>query len=107
MQINLGYEGYRRIALNDLANARLLSRALEKSTYFKCISEIHKAPDGSEVPENKRGDPSSYAPGLPVVAYTFSDAFKKKYPEIQQVCIISFSLDWRATRLQVFKAWRA
>ncbi|KAK9895308.1 glutamate decarboxylase [Cystobasidium minutum MCA 4210] len=82
--INLGYEGYRRIAMNDLANARLLSRALEKSTYFKCISEIHKGPDGSDVPQDKRGDPSSYAPGLPVVAYTFSDAFKKKYPDIQQ-----------------------
>lgn len=71
--------------MNDLANARLLSRALEKSSYFRCISEIHRAPDGSEVPEAKRGDHESYAPGLPVVAYTFSDAFKKKYPDIQQV----------------------
>lgn len=76
--------------MNDLANARLLSRALEKSTYFKCISEIHKAPDGSEVPESKRGDHSAYAAGLPVVAYTFSEAFKKKYPEIQQVRAMPF-----------------
>ena len=32
--LNLGYEGYRRIAIKDLRNARMLSRALEK-TYFK------------------------------------------------------------------------
>lgn len=32
--LNLGWEGYRKIALKDLRNARMLSRALEK-TYFK------------------------------------------------------------------------
>jgi len=31
--LNLGFEGYRRIALKDLKNARLLSRALD-NTYF-------------------------------------------------------------------------
>lgn len=33
--LNLGVEGYRRIAQKDLRNARFLSRALEKTTYFK------------------------------------------------------------------------
>lgn len=32
--LNLGWEGYRKIAIKDLRNARMLSRALEK-TYFK------------------------------------------------------------------------
>jgi glutamate decarboxylase len=32
--LNLGYEGFRRIAFKDLRNARLLSRALE-GTFFK------------------------------------------------------------------------
>ena len=31
--LNLGFEGYKKIAYKDLRNARLLSRALEK-TYF-------------------------------------------------------------------------
>jgi glutamate decarboxylase len=32
--LNLGFEGYRRIAQADLTNARLLSRALEGSGYY-------------------------------------------------------------------------
>lgn len=32
--LNLGFEGYRRIAQSDMANARMLSRALESSGYF-------------------------------------------------------------------------
>jgi len=32
--LNLGFEGYKRIASKDLRNARVLSRALE-NTYFK------------------------------------------------------------------------
>jgi len=32
--LNLGFDGYRRIAQADLANARLLSRALEGSGYY-------------------------------------------------------------------------
>ena len=34
-------EGYRRIGESDLVNARILSRALEGSTEFKVLSEIH------------------------------------------------------------------
>ena len=42
--LNLGYEGYRRIAIKDLRNARMLSRALEK-TYFKvrrCLDRMFR-----------------------------------------------------------------
>lgn len=84
--INLGYEGYRKIALNDLKNARLLSNALDKSGYYHVVSEIHKAPGGGEVAEEDYDNVEAYAPGLPVVAFRFSDAFQQKYPNIQQVC---------------------
>lgn len=41
--LHLGYQGYRQVALNDLKNARLLSRALENSGYFVVLSDIHRA----------------------------------------------------------------
>jgi len=82
--INLGFEGYRRIALADLSNARLLSKALDKSGYFKVLSEIHHGLDGKEVPRDKEDQVEMYKPGLPVVAFRFSDEFQKKYPDIQQ-----------------------
>ncbi len=44
--IHLGFEGYRTIALNDLKNARLLSRALERSTYYSVLSDIHRPAEG-------------------------------------------------------------
>jgi glutamate decarboxylase len=40
--LHLGYQGYRHLALNDLKNARLLSRALERSEYFDVLSDIHR-----------------------------------------------------------------
>lgn len=44
--IHLGFEGYRKVALQDLKNARLLSRALEKSGYYYVLSDIHRKLDG-------------------------------------------------------------
>ena len=85
LQINLGYEGYRRIALGDLANARLLSRALEASGYYHVLSEIHKGPDGKDVAADNFDDVEAYAAGLPVVAFRFSDSVKQKHPNLQQV----------------------
>ena len=35
-------QGYRSIALSDLKNARLLSRALENSGYYHVLSDIHR-----------------------------------------------------------------
>jgi glutamate decarboxylase len=43
--IHLGFEGYRAVALDDLKNARLLSRALEKSGYYTVLSDIHRKAD--------------------------------------------------------------
>lgn len=40
-------QGYRAIALADLVNARILSRALEKSGYFFVLSDIHRPVGGS------------------------------------------------------------
>lgn len=35
-------QGYRNVALQDMKNARLLSRALENSGYYKVLSDIHR-----------------------------------------------------------------
>lgn len=43
--IHLGFEGYRAVALDDLKNARLLSRALENSKYYTVLSDIHRKID--------------------------------------------------------------
>ncbi|KAJ4466855.1 glutamate decarboxylase [Lentinula edodes] len=82
--LNLGFEGYRKIAIKDLRNARLLSRALE-NTYFKVLSNIHRVLPGRDEDD----DPESYEPGLPVVSFKLSDDFKEKYPHVQQVWIQS------------------
>jgi len=87
--VSLGFEGYRAVALDDLKNARLLSRCLENSKFYTVLSDIHRfssarslgATIKSVVDEN---DVESYVPGLPVVAFRFSDDFQQQYPEIQQ-----------------------
>jgi glutamate decarboxylase len=45
--IHLGFEGYRNVALNDLKNARTLSRALESSSYFTVLSDVHRKVDSA------------------------------------------------------------
>ncbi|KAG6884944.1 hypothetical protein C0993_007126 [Termitomyces sp. T159_Od127] len=83
--IHLGFEGYRAVALDDLRNARLLSRALEASKYYTVLSDIHRKDTGSETLKNgSEDDPELYHAGLPVVSFRFSDEFKEKHPEIQQ-----------------------
>ncbi|KAF5391314.1 hypothetical protein D9757_002083 [Collybiopsis confluens] len=86
--IHLGFEGYRNVALDDLRNARLLSRALEMSGYYTVLSDIHrkKSGTGAGLKEAVGIDDNivDYEPGLPVVSFRFSDEFQKEYPEIQQ-----------------------
>ncbi|KAF8631413.1 hypothetical protein AX17_005091 [Amanita inopinata Kibby_2008] len=89
--LHLGFEGYRAIALDNLKNARMLSRALEKSGYFAVLSDIHRKPQHAKDELGQvhvgRADTSgveSYEAGLPVVAFRFSDEFIKENPEIQQ-----------------------
>jgi len=95
--LNLGFEGYKKIAYKDMRNARMLSRALE-STYFKVLSNIHlpaKVESGAHHTNNK-DDPESYQAGLPVVAFRLSDEYKKDHPHVQQA--------WIATLLKT-KGW--
>ncbi|KDQ33636.1 hypothetical protein PLEOSDRAFT_42493, partial [Pleurotus ostreatus PC15] len=83
--LHLGFEGYRAVALNDLQNARLLSRALERSGYYHVLSDIHRPSGGGEAAKDFDEESiESYEPGLPVVAFRFSDSFKEKYPDLQQ-----------------------
>jgi glutamate decarboxylase len=91
--IHLGFEGYRGIMENALANARLLSKALESSGWYRCVSDIHR-PKGQleykkgEIYEGKEGETSAdYNAGLPVVAFTLTDEFHEKYPHVKQVSI--------------------
>ncbi|KAF8180382.1 glutamate decarboxylase [Pholiota molesta] len=91
--LNLGFEGYKKIAFKDLRNARLLSRALE-NTYFKVLSNIHvpRNPENRVTATGRIGhidedDPEYYEAGLPVVAFRFSDKFKQENPNIQQAWI--------------------
>lgn len=90
--IHLGFTGYRDIMENTLRNARLLSRALETTGWYRCVSDIHRKKGDLTFekgkPQYEEGDNSGdYNAGLPVVAFTFSDDVKKEYPNIQQVVI--------------------
>ncbi|KAK7059640.1 glutamate decarboxylase [Favolaschia claudopus] len=87
--LNLGFDGYRRIAIKDLRNARMLSRALE-ATYFKVLSNIHKPSKNQAVTDNDDSDdPELYERGLPVVSFKLSDKFIADYPHVQQAWIQS------------------
>ena len=49
MFLHLGFGGYRAVALQDLKNARLLSRALENSGYYEVLSDVHRPASSSVV----------------------------------------------------------
>ncbi|KAI0797777.1 glutamate decarboxylase [Abortiporus biennis] len=83
--LHLGWEGYRAVALDDLKNARLLSRALEQSGYFEVLSDIHRPVHGSISDPNFDGENiENYVPGLPVVSFRFTDKFIAQHPHIEQ-----------------------
>lgn len=88
--IHLGFKGYRSIMENCMSNARLLSKSLEATGWYTCVSDIHrkkgehtfsgiKAVFGSEDETS-----AEYNAGLPVVAFRFSDEFKKEFPHLRQ-----------------------
>jgi glutamate decarboxylase len=82
--VHLGFEGYRSVGLSDMKNARLLSRALEKTGYYTVLSDIHRK-EGAQDPMGIDDDEIEiYEPGLPVVSFRFSDTFKKAHPDVQQ-----------------------
>lgn len=89
--IRLGFNGYREIMENCLANARLLSTALENTGWFLCISGIHRKNGSSKVEQTngllkyQEGETSAdYNAGLPVVSFRFSDEVQQKYPDVKQ-----------------------
>ncbi|QSS50884.1 glutamate decarboxylase [Histoplasma capsulatum var. duboisii H88] len=89
--IRLGFNGYREIMENCLANARLLSTALENTGWFLCISGIHRKKGSSKVEQTngllkyQEGETSAdYNAGLPVVSFRFSDEVQQKYPDMKQ-----------------------
>ena len=77
---------------HSLKNARLLSRALEGTGWYRCVSHIHRKKGDYEY---RRGEELShetetsegYNPGLPVVAFTFTDELKKACPNLAQVAV--------------------
>lgn len=104
MLLHLGFAGYRAIALQDLKNARTLSRALENSGYYEVLSDIHRPAPSSIVGDIKAkvnqedvevcALPTNfykaltilktYVPGLPVISFRFSEAYRTEHPEVKQ-----------------------
>jgi glutamate decarboxylase len=79
---------------NCLANARLLSKSLEATGWYTCVSDIHRKKGehtfkGTKEAIFRTEDETSadYNAGLPVVAFRFSDEFKKEYPHIKQEAV--------------------
>ncbi|SMY23245.1 unnamed protein product [Zymoseptoria tritici ST99CH_1A5] len=91
--IHLGFTGYRAIMENALSNARLLSKSLESTGWYKCVSDIHRPKGQHEyqkgvIAPTKEGETSAdYNAGLPVVAFALTDEFKQKYPHVKQVSV--------------------
>lgn len=103
--VRYGFDGFYNTHAISLEHARFLSLFLENSDYFDVLSDIHR-PRGyyfsksgekyyksGNVGELK-GKPLSYFnDGLPVVSFTFTEEFKKKYPYIPQEAISSMLRD--------------
>ncbi len=76
---------------NCLTNARLLSKAIEASGWYICISDVHRKKGehnfkGTKAVVFSAEDETSadYNAGLPVVAFRLSDEFKKDFPHVKQ-----------------------
>ncbi|KAI5925808.1 pyridoxal phosphate-dependent transferase [Camillea tinctor] len=91
--LHLGFNGYREIMENCLSNARLLSKSLEATGWYTCVSDIHrrKSAAAGVISDTKQAltgaeDETSadYIAGLPVVSFRFCDEFKKEFPHLEQ-----------------------
>ena len=92
--IHMGFKGYKDIMENSMANARLLSKTLEATGWYTCVSDIHRRKGEfyfkgvKDAVFGKEGETSAdYNAGLPVVAFTFSKEFKQEFPHIKQVSV--------------------
>ncbi len=95
--IHLGFTGYQDIMENTLANARLLSRALEATGWYRCVSDIHRKKgdlvyEKGKTPYEEGQNSADYNAGLPVVAFTLSDDFKKTYPHVKQESVSNVAI---------------
>jgi glutamate decarboxylase len=77
-----------------MENARLLSKALEATGWYTCVSDIHRKKGEftiqgpREVVSRKEDETSAdYNAGLPVVAFRFSDEFQRNYPHVKQASV--------------------
>ena len=88
--IRLGFPSYRQIMENCMSNARLLYKSLEATGWYTCCSDIHRKKgehkfDAKAAVFGVADDTSAdYNAGLPVVAFRFSDEFKKEFPHLKQ-----------------------
>ncbi|KAI5305174.1 hypothetical protein KEM56_005090 [Ascosphaera pollenicola] len=89
--IRLGRKGYQVIMEGCLANARLLSKGLEKTGWYYVLSDIHREkgtygyqPVEEQQPLAPGASSGTYNEGLPVVAFRFTDDFQEKFPQIKQ-----------------------
>ncbi|KAI1764409.1 glutamate decarboxylase [Hypoxylon sp. FL1150] len=91
--IHLGFNGYREIMENCLRNARLLSKSLEATGWYTCVSDIHRRPTAAagvlagakHAVLGEEGETSAdYVAGLPVVSFRLADAFRREFPHIKQ-----------------------
>lgn len=86
--IHLGFDGYREVMENCLRNARLLSKSLEATGWYTCVSDIHRRAEGvgaGVVEGGATGETSAdYVAGLPVVAFRLTDEFRASFPYIMQ-----------------------
>ncbi|KAF1808837.1 glutamate decarboxylase [Eremomyces bilateralis CBS 781.70] len=89
--MRLGFTGYKRIMENCLAVARLLSRSLEATGWYRCLSDVHRKKGDWGYHGQKefvRSESSAdYNEGLPVVAFAFTEQFKKEYPHVKQAAV--------------------
>jgi len=89
--VHLGFQGYRAVALDDLKNARLLSRALERTGWYTVLSDIHRLKEEGTIMQGAKQaigvdeeNVENYIEGLPVVSFRFSDDLQQKNPDLQQ-----------------------
>ncbi|KAK4229940.1 glutamate decarboxylase [Podospora fimiseda] len=96
--IHLGFNGYREIMENCLANARLLSKSLEATGWYTCLSDIHRPVErgNGKATDNEEDTSANYIAGLPVVSFRLTDDFKKEFSHIKQewVSVLARARGW-------------
>ncbi|KAG0636324.1 pyridoxal phosphate-dependent transferase [Tuber brumale] len=97
--LHLGKEGYKTVMRNALSNARFLSKAIEASGWYTCLSDIHRKrgihgggigkgiKEGAKEAVLSDDNPRVYNAGLPVVAFRLSDEFKQEFPHVKQASV--------------------